>query len=101
MDAPIIAALVGIFGIGAIGAFGLVFTMLRTGIRDNSEAIKDNREGIKDNGERIGRLEVAFGRLEERVISEFGQIKDVLVRIEATQAEQGRQIEKLSGGDLP
>ncbi len=48
----------------------------------------------------FGGLEERFGGLEERAVSEFGQVKDVLARIEATQAEQGRQIEKLSGGDL-
>ena len=86
MDASIIAALIGIFGAGAFGGLGFIFTGLRSEIRDNSK--------------RIGRLEEGFGRLEERSISEFGQIKDVLARIEATQAEHGRQIEKLSGGDL-
>ena len=58
-------------------------------------------KGFSGLEERFGGLEKGFGGLEERTISEFGQIKDVLTRIEATQAEQGRQIEKLSGGDLP
>ena len=94
MDTSIAAALIGVFGAGAVGAFGFIFTTLRAGIKENGEQ-------LKANGERIGGLEVGFGRLEERSISEFGQIKDVLARIEATQAEHGRQIEKLSGGDLP
>jgi len=90
MDASIIAALIGIFGAGFFGALGFILTGLRAGIRDNGE-------GIKANGVRIGRLEEGLGRLEERSISEFGQVMDVLARIEATQAEHGRQIEKLSG----
>ena len=94
MDTSIIATLIGIFGAGAFGALGFILTGLRADIRDNGE-------GIKANGVRIGRLEEGFGRLEERSISEFGQVKDVLARIEATQAEHGRQIEKLSGGDHP
>jgi len=94
VDASITAALIGTFGTCAIGGLGFIFTSLRTGIRDNSTRIG----GLE---ERVGGLEVSLGRFEERTISEFGQIKDVLARIEATQAEQGRQIEKLSGGDLP
>ena len=93
MDTSIIAALIGIFGAGAFGGLGFIFTSLRSAIRDNSTQIGLLREG--------------FGRLDERSISEFGQIKDVLarmeatqVRMEATQAEHGRQIEKL-GGNLP
>jgi hypothetical protein len=93
MDTSIIAALVGVFGAGAIGVFGFILTGLRDGIRTNGER-------IEDNGKRLGRLEERFGRLEERFISEFGQVKDMLARIETTQAEHGRQIEKLSG-DLP
>lgn len=91
VDTPIVAALIGVFGAGFFGALGFILTGLRA-------AILENGAGIKDAGAHIGRLEVAFGRLEERTISEFGQVKDVLARIEATQAEQGRQIEKLSGG---
>ena len=94
MDTAIISVLIGIFGTGAIGGLGFIFTGLRTAIRDNSTRIGGLEKGF-------ARLEERFGGLEERTISEFGQIKDVLTRIEATQAEQGRQIEKLSGGDLP
>ena len=94
MDTSIIAALIGLFGAGALGGLGFIFTSLRSGIRDNSTRIGRLEE-------RFGSLEVSFGRLEERFISEFGQIKDMLTRIEATQVEQGRHIEKLSGGDLP
>lgn len=94
VDPSITAALIGIFGAGAFGGLGFIFTGLRAGIRDNGMRIGRLEE-------RFGRLEERFGRLEERTVSEFGQIKDVLARIEATQAEQGRQIEKLSGGDLP
>ena len=122
MDTPIIVAFIGILGTGAIGGFGFIFTSLRAGIRDNSTRIG----GLE---KRVGGLAVSLGRLdertirmeertirmeeravrfeervvrfEERAISEFGQINDVLARMEATQAEQGRQIEKLAGGDLP
>jgi hypothetical protein len=83
MDTSIIAALIGIFGAGAFGGLGFISTSLRSAIRDNSAQIGQLREG--------------FGRLDERFIAEFGQIKDVLARIEATQAEHGRQIEKLGG----
>ncbi len=115
METPIAVALIGIVGTCAIGGLGFIFTSLRAGIRDNSTRIG----GLE---ERVGGLAVILGRLdertikmaehaagfeervagfEERTISEFGRIRDVLARIEATQAEQGRQIEKLSGGDLP
>ena len=67
----------------------------------HGERLAEIDECTKANSQRLIRLEERFGGLEERTISEFGQIKDVLVRIEATQAEQGRQIEKLTGGDLP
>ena len=156
MDAPIIAALIGVFGTGLLAALGFIFTGLRAGIRDNStrsgrlEAafvrLEERFGGLEQRvgrleaafvrleerfgglEQRVGRLEAAFvrleerfggieervggleerfggleqrvGRFEERTISEFGQIKDVLTRIEATQAEQGRLIEKLSGGDI-
>ena len=101
MDTSIIAALIGIFGAGAFGGLGFIFTGLRADSRDNSTRIGRLEEGFGRLEERFGGLEERFGGLEERTVSEFGQIKDVLARIEATQAEQGRQIEKLSGGDLP
>jgi len=129
MDTSIIAALIGILGTGTVGLLVFIFTGLRTAILDNSTRIGglekgfaglEERFGGLEKGfagleerfgglercfggleERFGGLERCFGGLEERTISEFGQIKDVLTRIEATQAEQGRQIEKLSGGDLP
>ena len=121
MDTSIIAALIGIFGTGAIGGLGFIFTGLRAGIRTNGERLDrfgerldgfgERLDGFGERldgfGERLARLEERFISLEERFISleerfisEFGQIKEVLSRIEATQAEHGRQIEKL-GGDLP
>ena len=90
MDASIATAIIGLVGAAAVGGLGFILTGLRADIRTNGDR-------IEANGKRIGRLEEGFGRFEERTISEFGQIKDVLVRIEATQAEHGRQIEKLSG----
>ena len=94
MDASIATAIIGLVGAAAVGGLGFILTGLRADIRTNGDR-------IEANGKRIGRLEEGFGRLEERSISEFGQVKDVLARIEATQAEHGRQIEKLSGGDHP
>ena len=99
MDTSITVALIGIFGTCAIGGFGFIFTTLRAGMRDNGTRIGRTEE-------RFGGLEVSFGRLdertirmeeravrfEERTISEFGQIKDVLARIEATQEHHGRQL---------
>ena len=39
-------------------------------------------------------------RFEEFTLAQFGEVKQVLARIEATQADHGRQFEKLAG-DLP
>ena len=121
MDTSIIATLIGLVGGGAVGALGFILTGIRAEQRTNGERLKAHGECLARIDERtkadskrllnvegrlggleagLGRLEAGFGRLEERSISEFGQIKDVLARMEATQAEHGRQIEKL-GGDLP
>ena len=86
VDPSITAALIGIFGTCAIAGFGFVFTSLRAGIRDNSTRIG----GLE---ERVGGLEVSLGRFEERTISEFGHVKGVLARIEATQEDHGRLLE--------
>ena len=101
MDASIATAIIGLLSAGAVGGLGFILTGLRADIRDNGERIKANGELLGRLEQGFVRFEERFGGLEERTISEFGQIKDVLTRIEATQAEQGRQIEKLSGGDLP
>ena len=85
MDTSITVALIGIFGTCAIGGFGFIFTTLRAGIRDNSTRIG----GLE---ERVGGLAVSFGRFEERTISEFGHVKDVLARIEATQEDHSRML---------
>ena len=114
MDTSIIATLIGLVGGGAVGALGFILTGIRAEQRTNGERLKAHGECLAkidertkadskrlvNVEERLGGLEAGFGRLEERSISEFGQIKDVLARMEATQAEHGRQIEKL-GGDLP
>ncbi len=97
MDTSIAAVLISIFGAGAFGGIGFIFTGLRTGIRDNGKRIGRLEEGFSRLEERFGGLEGRVGGLEECVISEFGQVKDVLARIETTQVEHGRQIEKLSG----
>ena len=85
MDASIATAIIGLLGAAAVGGLGFILQGLRADIRTNGERIG----GL---GERIGRLEQGFGRLEERSISEFGQIKDALIRIETAQAEHGRQL---------
>lgn len=128
MDTSIIATLIGLVGGGAIGALGFILTGIRAEQRTNGELLKAHGECLATIDERtkadskrlfnfeerlgglegrLGELQEGFGRLEERSISEFGQIKDVLARMEATQArmeatqaEHGRQIEKL-GGNLP
>ena len=104
MDTSIAVAIIGLLGAGAVGGLGFILTGLRAAVRDNSELIRDNGThigsleiGLGRLDERFGGLERRFDGLEERAISEFGQIKDVLSRIEATQAEHSRQIEKLSG----
>ena len=86
MDASVAAAIIGSLSAAVVGGLGFILTGLRAGVRTNSE-------DIKANGERIGRLEAAFGRFEERTISEFGHVKDVLARIEATQEDHGRLLE--------
>ena len=86
MDTSITVALIGILGAGAFGALGFIFTSLRAGVRDNSTRIG----GLE---ERVGDLAVSLGRFEERTISEFGHVKDVLARIEATQEGHGRMLE--------
>ena len=101
MDTAIISVLIGILGTGTVGLLVFIFTGLRTAIQDNSTRIGGLEKGFARLDERFSGLEKRVGGLEERMISEFGQITDVLTRIEATQVEQGRQIEKLSGGDLP
>ena len=85
MDASVAAAIIGSLSAAVVGGLGFILTGLRAAVRTNSE-------DIKANGESIGRLEVAFGRLEERTISEFGHVKDVLARIEATQEDHGRML---------
>ena len=97
MEASIATAIIGLLGAAAVGGLGFILTGLRSDIRTNGERIEANGKRIGRLEVGLGRLEEGFGRLEERTISEFGQIKDVLSRIEATQAEHGRRIEKLSG----
>ena len=86
MDASIVAALIGILGAGAVGGLGFILQGLRADIRAN--------------GERISGLSERSARFEESTLAQFGEIKQVLARIEATQADHGRQFEELAG-DLP
>ena len=114
MDTSIIATLIGLLGGGAVGALGFILTGIRAELRTTGERLKADGESIaridertKADSERLGRLEKGFVRLEEgfgrlaegfvrfeeHTISKFGHIEDVLTRIEATQAEQGRMLE--------
>ena len=86
MDASVAAAIIGSLSAAVVGGLGFILTGLRAAVRANGE-------DIKANGERIGGLAAAFGRFEERTISEFGHVKDVLARIEATQEDHGRLLE--------
>ncbi len=93
MDASIATAIIGLLGAAAVGGLGFILTGMRADIRANGEL-------IRANGERINRLSERSARFEESTLAQFGEITQVLVRIEATQADHGRQFEKLAG-DLP
>ena len=79
MDTSIIAAIIGLLGAAAVGGLGFILTGIRADIRGLDERIT----GLK-----------------ESTLAQFGEITRVLARIEATQADHGRQFEKLAG-DLP
>ena len=65
-----------------------------------------DRAEMRPSGKRPGQrlsarpLSERSARFEESTLAQFGEIKQVLARIEATQADHGRQFEKLAG-DLP
>ena len=86
MDAAIATAIIGLLGAAAVGGLGFILQGLRADIRTN--------------GERINMLGERSARFEESTLAQFGEVKQVLARIEATQADHGRHFEKLAG-DLP
>lgn len=90
------AALVGILGAGAVGGLGFILQGMRGDIRTNGERIEANGKRIEANGKHIIRIEERTIRIEERTISEFGEVKQVLARIEAAQTERGRQLTQLA-----
>ena len=111
------AALVGILGAGAVGGLGFILQGMRGDIRTNGERIEANGKRIEANGkhiirieertirveertirveERTIRIEERTIRIEERTLSEFGEVKQVLARIEAAQTERGRQLTQLA-----
>ena len=93
MDASIATAVIGLLGAAAVGGLGFILQGLRADIQTNGERIQANGEGMSVLSERSARFE-------ESTLARFGEIKQVLARIEATQADHGRQFEKLAG-DLP
>ena len=114
MDASIATAIIGLLGAAAVGGLGFILQGMRADIQTNGERIGGLGERIGGLGERIGGLGERIGGLGERIsglsersarfeeftLAQFGEIKQVLARIEATQADHGRQFEKLAG-DLP
>ena len=107
MDASIATAIIGLLGAAAVGGLGFILQGMRADIQTNGERIGGLGERIGGLGERIGGLGERISGLSERsarfeefTLAQFGEIKQVLARIEATQADHGRQFEKLAG-DLP
>ena len=107
MDASIATAIIGLLGAAAVGGLGFILQGMRADIQTNGERMGGLGERIGGLGERIGGLGERISGLSERsarfeefTLAQFGEIKQVLARIEATQADHGRQFEKLAG-DLP
>ena len=100
MDASIATAIIGLLGAAAVGGLGFILQGMRADIQTNGERIRGLGERIGGLGERISGLSERSARFEESTLAQFGEIKQVLARIEATQADHGRQFEKLAG-DLP
>ena len=107
MDASIATAIIGLLGAAAVGGLGFILQGMRADIQTNGERMGGLGERIGGLGERIGGLSERISGLSERsarfeefTLAQFGEIKQVLARIEATQADHGRQFEKLAG-DLP
>ena len=100
MDASIATAIIGLLGAAAVGGLGFILQGMRADIQTNGERIGGLGERIGGLGERISGLSERSARFEESTLAQFGEIKQVLARIEATQADHGLQFEKLAG-DLP
>ena len=114
MDASIATAIIGLLGAAAVGGLGFILQGMRADIQTNGERVEGLGERVGGLGERVGGLGERVGglgerisglsersaRFEESTLAQFGEIKQVLARIEATQADHGRQFEKLAG-DLP
>ena len=107
MDASIATAIIGLLGAAAVGGLGFILQGMRADIQTNGERMGGLGERMGGLGERIGGLSERISvlsersaRFEEFTLAQFGEIKQVLARIEATQADHGRQFEKLAG-DLP
>ena len=100
MDASIATAIIGLLGAAAVGGLGFILQGMRADIQTNGERMGGLGERIGGLSERISVLSERSARFEEFTLAQFGEIKQVLARIEATQADHGRQFEKLAG-DLP
>ena len=100
MDASIATAIIGLLGAAAVGGLGFILQGMRADIQTNGERIGGLGGRISGLGERISGLSERSARFEESTLAQFGEVKQVLARIEATQADHGRQFEKLAG-DLP
>ena len=83
MDTSIVAAIIGLLGAAAVGGLGFILTGIRADIRGLDE--------------RITGLDERITGLKESTLAQFGELAQVLARIEATQADHGRQFEKLAG----
>ena len=114
MDASIATAIIGLLGAAAVGGLGFILQGMRADIQTNGERIGglgermgglgESMSGLSERmsglSERISGLSERSARFEEFTLAQFGEVKQVLARIEATQADHGRQFEKLAG-DLP
>ena len=114
MDASIATAIIGLLGAAAVGGLGFILQGMRADIQTNGERIGglgermgglgESMSGLSESmsglSERMSGLSERSARFEEFTLAQFGEVKQVLARIEATQADHGRQFEKLAG-DLP
>ena len=114
MDASIATAIIGLLGAAAVGGLGFILQGMRADIQTNGERIGglgermgglgESMSGLSERmsglSERMSGLSERSARFEEFTLAQFGEVKQVLARIEATQADHGRQFEKLAG-DLP
>ena len=78
MDTSIATAIIGLLGAAVVGGLGFILQGLRGDIRTVDER-------TRTNGERLVRVEERVVAMDERMVSEFGEVKRVLARIEAMQ----------------